>query len=92
MVKKTKEQLGFYLIKSFSENKSTQTLIDLLQALLNMSQAMDNKVLSRLISLLLDLQSQSTEIIRLDDIYFIKLIQIFRLTRQYIDLTTYNGG
>lgn len=86
LVEKSEEQLGFYLIKSFSENKSTQTLIDLLQALLGQSQAIDDEVLYRLLSLLTGLQSDRTAVIRLDDMNFIKLMRVFRLIRQYVEL------
>lgn len=87
LVEKSEEQLGFYLIKSFSENKSTQTLIDLLQALLGQSQAIDDEVLYRLLSLLTGLQSDRTAVIRLEDMNFIKLMRVFRLIRQYVELT-----
>lgn len=86
LVEKSEEQLGFYLIKSFSENKSTQTLIDLLQALLGQSQTIDDGVLYRLLSLLTGLQSDRTAVIRLEDMNFIKLMRAFRLIRQYVEL------
>lgn len=88
----TDKGLGFNCTKILSENKSVQTLIDLLQALLNQPPTMENEALLKLISLLTGLQSRNTEVVRLDDTSFIKLIRVFRLIRQYVDLTHDNGG
>lgn len=86
LIELTDKQLGFNCTQSFSDNKSVQTLIDLFQALLNKPQRIDNEALHKLISLITGLQSQSTGIIKLDDTNFIKLMRVFRLIRQYVEL------
>ena len=92
LIELTNDQLGFNCTQSFSENKSVQTLIDLLQALSNKQQTIDNEALHKQISLLTGLQSQSTEVIRLDDTSFSKLMRVFRLIRHYVELYNNKGG
>ncbi|WP_392560384.1 ParB family protein [Orbus mooreae] len=87
LIVQSDEALGFQCIQSSSASPSAQILIDLLSTLYALPLSIKNDALLNLISLLTGLHSENTGVVGLDDTNFIKLMRVFRLIRQHVELT-----